>query len=74
MWVRNEERDLFRARPYNLHIDFTANTNAEKMSLFLGTGLTAFNESVVAFCGITPNEKMIWTVINFGLPKLLGPR
>ena len=74
MWARRQERNLFAARPHALHIDFTANTNAEKMSLFLGTGITAWNESVVAFRGITPSEKMLWTdtLMSFGLPRLLG--
>ena len=74
MWVRRSERDLFRARPHSLHIDFTANTDAEKMPLFLGVGLTAWNESVVVFRGITPNERLMWTdaLISYGLPKLLG--
>ena len=74
MWVRRQERNLFAARPHALHIDFTANTNAEKMPLSLGTGVTAWNESVVAFRGITPSEKMLWTgaFMSLGLPQLLG--
>ena len=74
MWVRRQERNLFAARPHALHIDFTANTNSEKMPLFLGTGVTAWNESVTTFRGITPCEKLLWTdtLINLGLPRLLG--
>jgi len=73
MWVRREERTLFRCNPCVLFIDFTANTNVEKKPFFMGTGVTATNESVVAFRALTPNEKLQWTDnIVSALPRLLG--
>jgi hypothetical protein len=73
MWVRREERTLFRCNPCVLFIDFTANTNVEKKPFFMGTGVTATNESVVAFRALTPNEKLQWTDnIMSALPRLLG--
>jgi hypothetical protein len=73
MWVRRDERILFRCNPCVLFIDFTANTNVEKKPFFMGTGVTATNESVVAFRALTPNEKLQWTDnIMSALPRLLG--
>ena len=73
MWVRRDERTLFRCNPSVLFIDFTANTNVEKKPFFMGTGVTATNESVVAFRALTPNEKLQWTDnIMSALPRLLG--
>jgi len=73
MWVRRDERTLFRCNPCALFIDFTANTNVEKKPFFMGTGVTATNESVVAFRALTPNEKLQWTDnIMSALPRLLG--
>ena len=74
MWVRREERTLFRCNPCVLFIDFTANTNVEKKPFFMGTGVTATNEGVVVFRALTPNEKLQWTDnIMSALPRLLGP-
>ena len=45
MWVHRRELELFRAKPWALHIDFTANTNAEKrlpVVLFASSVLTPF--------------------------------
>jgi len=73
MWVRRDERTLFRCNPCVLFIDFTANTNVEKKPFFMGTGVTATNESVVVFRALTPNEKLQWTDnIMSALPRLLG--
>jgi hypothetical protein len=56
-----------------LFIDFTANANVEKKPFFMGTGVTATNEGVVAFRALTPNEKLQWTDnIMPALPRLLG--
>jgi hypothetical protein len=72
MWVRREERTLFRCNPCVLFINLTANTNVEKKTFFMGTGVTATNESVVAFRALTPNEKLQWTDnIMSALPRLL---
>ena len=74
MWVRHDERALFRSNPSAIFIDFTANTNAEKLPFFMGTGLTVSNEGVVMFRALTPNEKLRWTdtIMTKGLPLLLG--
>jgi hypothetical protein len=72
-WVRREERMLFRCNPSVLFIGFTANTNLEKKPFFMGTGVTATNEGIVAFRALTPNEKLQWTDnIMAALPRLLG--
>ena len=71
MWVRREERALFRCNPSVLFMDFTANTNVEKRPFFMGTGVTATNEGVVVFRAFTPNEKLHWTdkLMTTGIPR-----
>ena len=74
MWVHDHEIELFSRMPWVLFMDFTAKCNAENRPYFIATGITATNESVIAFRGLTPNEKLKSTdmIMLLAMPRLFG--